>query len=179
MKARSRVSVLAATLLMTGSLAACGSNASGSGAGGGYGAAPATPSASASASAPAAPGSNAAVTVGISSSNLGTILVDGRGMTLYLFTKDTRGSGASTCEGPCLAAWPPLLGTPKAGSGADQARLGTITRSDGAVQVTYNGWPLYYWAQDSAPGDTNGQGVNGVWWVVSPAGEPVGSGSGA
>ncbi|HEX6886503.1 MAG TPA: hypothetical protein VF143_00240 [Candidatus Nanopelagicales bacterium] len=178
MKARSRVSVLAATLLMTGSMAACGSNAAGSGAGGGYGAAPGTTSAPASAPA-AAPGASAAVTVGTSSSKLGTILVDGRGMTLYLFTKDTRGSGASTCEGSCLAAWPPLLGTPEAGSGADQARLGTITRSDGAIQVTYNGWPLYYWAQDSAPGDTNGQGVNGVWWMVSPAGEPVGSRSGA
>jgi len=106
-------------------------------------------------------------------SGLGTILVDGDGMTLYLFTNDS--PGVSTCEGACLAAWPPLLGRPQAGAGADDSLLGSLTRTDGTPQVTYNGWPLYYWAQDAAPGDTNGQGVNDVWWVVSPEGDPIGA----
>lgn len=109
------------------------------------------------------------------STDLGTILVDAKGMTLYLFTKDTQNSGKSTCEGQCLAAWPPLLGEPKAGKGADKSLLGTITRTDGTTQATYNGWPLYYWAKDSAPGDTTGQGVNGVWWVLNAAGDAVGA----
>ena len=76
-------------------------------------------------------------------SDLGTILVDGEGMTLYLFTKDTQGDGKSTCEGPCLEAWPPLVGEPTAGTGADAAKLGSIVRTDGTTQATYNGWPLY------------------------------------
>ena len=66
------------------------------------------------------------------------------------------------------------MGEPQAGEGTDQALLGTITRSDGTMQVTYNGWPLYYWAQDKAPGDTTGQGVNKVWWVSTPTVTPSG-----
>jgi predicted lipoprotein with Yx(FWY)xxD motif len=167
MKPPSRAWALAATLLLSGSLAACGSD-SGTGS---------TPSSNA----PAAPSTASSTTTGqkatvaTASSGLGTILVDGKGMTLYLFTKDTQGAGTSTCEAQCLAAWPPLLGQPQAGTGADSSLLGTLTRSDGATQVTYNGWPLYYWAQDSAPGDTSGQGVSGVWWVVDPAGDAIGS----
>ena len=109
------------------------------------------------------------------SSDLGTILVDGKGMTLYLFTKDTQGSGKSTCEGECLVAWPPLIGEPQAGDGANQALLGSITRSDGTTQASYNGWPLYYWVKDSAPGDTTGQGVNKVWWVLDANGDAIGA----
>ena len=107
-------------------------------------------------------------------SDLGTILVDGEGMTLYMFTQDTQDSGESTCEGDCLAAWPPFEGEPEAGDDVDDSLVGTIERSDGTTQATYNGWPLYYWAQDSEPGDTTGQGVNGVWYVLDPAGEPLG-----
>ena len=96
-------------------------------------------------------------------------------MSLYLFTNDTQDSGASTCADDCLAAWPALLsdGDPVAGEGVDAALLGTITRDDGTTQVTYNGWPLYYYAEDTAAGDTNGQGVGDVWFLVTPEGEAV------
>ena len=109
------------------------------------------------------------------SADFGSILVDGEGMSLYLFTKDTQNSGASTCTGDCLVKWPSLAtdGDPVAGEGVDETLLGTITRDDGTTQVTYNGWPLYYFAEDTAPGDTNGQGVGDVWFLVTPAGEAV------
>ncbi|WP_129337317.1 hypothetical protein [Cellulomonas endophytica] len=112
--------------------------------------------------------------VGVATTSLGDVLVDTAGMTLYMFDKDERG-GASTCYDQCASAWPPLLveGTPAAGEGADDAMLGTVERTDGTVQVTYGGWPLYYWAQDAAAGDVTGQGVNDVWWVLTADGEPV------
>ncbi len=115
-----------------------------------------------------------AATVAVGSTSLGDVLVDGDGMTLYLFDSDTQG-GESTCYGGCASAWPPLLteGDPAAGDGADDGMLGTVERTDGTTQVTYDGWPLYYWAQDSAAGDVNGQGVNDVWWVLGPNGAPV------
>ncbi len=96
-------------------------------------------------------------------------------MSLYLFTNDTQDSGTSTCTGECLAEWPALTteADPAAGDGADATLLGTITRDDGSTQVTYNGWPLYYFADDTAAGDTNGQGLEGVWFLVSPAGEAI------
>lgn len=111
-----------------------------------------------------------ATTVDVRSTSLGDVLVDATGRTLYLFTPDT--GGTSTCYGQCATAWPPLLtsGTPVAGSGVDASLLGTTTRTDGSVQVTYAGHPLYYFAKDSAPGQTNGEGVGGVWYAVSPAG---------
>jgi len=171
MKSPSRAWALAASLLLTASLAACGGDdtddsAAGSGS---------TPSATSSSPSAASSAAGEAATVMTAESDLGTILVDGQGMTLYLFTKDTQGSGESTCEGECLVAWPALLGEPKAGSGADETLLGTLTRSDGTTQVSYNGWPLYYWKDDTAPGDTTGQGVQGVWWVLDPAGDAIGA----
>ena len=104
---------------------------------------------------------------------LGDFLVDSKGMTLYLFTKDE--PGVSNCYDQCAEKWPPLLseGDAIAGSGLDAALLGTTDRTDGTTQVTYNGWPLYYWYEDAAPGDTNGQTVGDVWYVVSPTGEAV------
>ena len=104
---------------------------------------------------------------------LGSLLVDGNGMTLYLFTKDSPGS--STCYDKCATAWPPLLtsGNATAGSGADASKFGTTTRTDGSVQVTYNGWPLYYYAKDKQAGDTTGQGVGSVWYVISPSGDAM------
>lgn len=105
----------------------------------------------------------------------GQALVDGEGRSLYLFTNDTQNSGASSCSGDCLVEWPPLLtdGDPVAGTGVDASLLGTITRDDGTTQVTYNGWPLYYFHEDAAPGDTNGQGLGGVWFLVTPTGEMI------
>ena len=84
---------------------------------------------------------------------LGSFLVDDKGMTLYLYTKDT--PNTSNCYDKCATAWPPLLttGTPVAGDGVDASMFGTTTRKDGSTQVTYNGWPLYYYAKDKAAGD--------------------------
>lgn len=100
---------------------------------------------------------------------LGKFLVDEKGMTLYLYTKDT--PGKSVCEGQCLANWPALL-VAKDGKvtvdGGDASLVSIITRPDGSSQVAYRGLPLYYWVKDKAPGDTTGQGVGGVWYVVKP-----------
>ena len=81
----------------------------------------------------------------------------------------------SNCSGGCARAWPPLLtvGAPQTGDGVNAASLATIERDDGSIQVTYNGWPLYYFAKDQQPGNTNGQGVGDVWFVVSALGEAV------
>jgi predicted lipoprotein with Yx(FWY)xxD motif len=133
------------------------------------GSSPSTGSANPSPS-PAAAGTKVAVA---NNSKLGQILVDEKGMTLYLFVKDTGTS--STCYDQCAQFWPPLLttGTPQAGTGVNQSMLGTTTRTDGKVEVTYAGHPLYYFLKDKAPGDITGQGVNGfgdLWWVLTPAG---------
>lgn len=105
---------------------------------------------------------------------LGEILVGPDGLTLYMFDQDTQGEGASTCYDDCAAAWPPLTvdGTPMAGDGV-MADLETLEREDGTMQVIANGWPLYYFASDESPGDTNGQGVNDIWWVLNAEGVPV------
>ena len=100
---------------------------------------------------------------------LGRILVGDNGMTLYVFDND--GKDTSTCTGNCLANWPPLTVqddtvAPVAADGI-AGTLNVFKRDDGTYQVSINGMPLYYYAKDSQPGDTNGQGVNGAWWVVS------------
>jgi predicted lipoprotein with Yx(FWY)xxD motif len=137
--------------------------------------APATEAPAETATGEAVPVTGAATVEVSESADFGPILVDGEGMSLYLFTKDTQDSGISTCVDDCLAKWPALLtdGDPVAGEGVDETLLGTITRDDSTTQVTYNGWPLYYYAEDTAPGDTNGQGVGDVWFLVTPAGEAV------
>jgi predicted lipoprotein with Yx(FWY)xxD motif len=104
---------------------------------------------------------------------LGQILVDGKGMTVYLFVVDT--GTTSTCYTSCASIWPPVLttGAPQAGAGATASLLGTTTRTDGKIEVTYAGHPLYYFIKDKAAGDTTGQGVNGfggLWWVLTPSG---------
>jgi predicted lipoprotein with Yx(FWY)xxD motif len=136
---------------------------------GGYG----SGSAASATAAPTQAGA-AVSTVNAGSGALGSYLVDSKGMTLYIFLSDTPGSGTSTCSGGCASAWPALTASsPTAGSGVDASKLGTITRADGGTQVTYNGWPLYYYAKDVNPGDTLGQGIKSVWYVVSPAGDAV------
>lgn len=128
-----------------------------------------SPAPAASPSAAAAAGT----TVAVATNKLGQILVDGRGMTVYLFVADT--GTASTCYTSCATIWPPVLtnGAPQAGTGADASLLGTTKRTDGTTEVTYAGHPLYYFVKDKAPGDTTGEGVNGfgaLWWVLSPTG---------
>ena len=105
-------------------------------------------------------------------SDLGTILTDAAGETIYFFANDTEGT--SNCEGDCLANWPPVEAedSPAAGEGVT-AELGTIERSDGTRQLTVNGFPAYYFAADAAAGDVNGQGVGGVWWVFGADGEHI------
>jgi predicted lipoprotein with Yx(FWY)xxD motif len=104
---------------------------------------------------------------------LGTYLVDGDGRTLYLYTRDELGK--SNCSGNCAQAWPPLIAStvPAAGEGLAATAFNTITRDDGAKQVTYNGWPLYYYARDAKAGDVTGQNVGNVWFVLSPNGGPI------
>ena len=97
-------------------------------------------------------------------------------MTVYLFVADT--ATASTCYTTCATIWPPVLatGAPQAGAGAQTSLLGTTTRTDGKVEVTYAGHPLYYFVQDKAAGDAKGQaidGFGGLWWVLSPAGAAI------
>jgi predicted lipoprotein with Yx(FWY)xxD motif len=115
-------------------------------------------------------------TVGATSTSLGTILVDSKGDTLYQFGKDS--GTKSACFGACATAWPPLraTGKPTAGTGVNSAMLGTMPRSDGAAQVTYNGHPLYLFEGDKSPGDTNGEGstaFGGSWLALSASGSPV------
>ena len=105
---------------------------------------------------------------------LGKILVDGKGMTLYMFTKDE--PDKSNCDASCLKAWPPFLtqGNPILGDGVDKTLIGSATLADGTKIVTYNHFPLYYWAGDAKTGDTTGQGVGKVWYVIGPDGKPIG-----
>jgi predicted lipoprotein with Yx(FWY)xxD motif len=114
----------------------------------------------------------AATTIETAQSRFGQILVDERGMTLYMFDPDEQ-SGKSVCDADCLAAWPPVKGPAEAGQGADESLLGTTQATDGTTMATYNDWPLYYWVKDKQPGDVTGQAVNDVWWVLTPDGRPV------
>lgn len=123
----------------------------------------------------AAEGGAATVEVATADSDLGTILVDGEGMSLYLFDQDS--DGTSTCYDDCAATWPPLLGEAEASGEVDASLLGTTTRDDGEVQVTYDGWPLYYFAADAEAGDVSGQAVGDVWWVVAPDGSAIRGGA--
>jgi predicted lipoprotein with Yx(FWY)xxD motif len=133
---------------------------------------PASTATEAATEAPAASAAGATLSLA-ENDKLGSILVDDKGMTLYLFTKDT--PNTSVCYDKCATAWPPLLttGAPVAGEGLDASKLGTTTRTDGTTQVTYNGWPLYYYVKDKAVGDVTGQDVGGVWYVLSAAGDKV------
>jgi predicted lipoprotein with Yx(FWY)xxD motif len=123
---------------------------------------------------------SAAASVTLANSNLGKILVDSHGRTLYLFQAD-KGT-ASTCNGACASAWPPLTtkGKPIAGPGLSGSKLGTTTRSDGTTEVTYNGHPLYTFVGDRSAGEATGEGNQGFgaeWDVLSAAGNKIEVGS--
>jgi predicted lipoprotein with Yx(FWY)xxD motif len=149
-------------LLATGLLAAaCGSSGT---------------SGSAPAAGGTATGSATAIAITTKSGSDGTYLTDGSGRAVYLWEKD--GQDKSECSGACASAWPPVpaSGTVTASGSAVTADLGSITRSDGSKQLTYDGHPLYYYVGDSGPGTTNGQGNDGFgakWWLVSPAGASI------
>ncbi|HEX7097733.1 MAG TPA: hypothetical protein VF377_00715 [Acidimicrobiia bacterium] len=115
--------------------------------------------------------SGGAAAVQVADTELGQILTDSDGKTLYIFLPDNQ--SASTCYDDCAANWPPLVGEVTAGEGIDESLVGTTERDDGETQVTYNGWPLYYFAADAGPGDINGQGVGDNWFVIDPSGEVV------
>jgi predicted lipoprotein with Yx(FWY)xxD motif len=118
----------------------------------------------------------AANSIGTATGTDGTYLIGPSGRALYLFDADS--GGKSNCSGACASAWPPLITTttPATSGGAMSADLGTITRSNGSKQVTYKGHPLYYFAGDSGPGTTSGQGSDDFgadWWLVSTSGTAI------
>lgn len=138
-----------------------------------------TTTAASSAPTTAKTGAAAVVTVG-SAGSLGKVLVTSSGATLYVYTPD--GTGKSVCTGECATIWPPLTvpagtTTVTGGGGVASGKLGVITRSDGTLQVTYNGMPLYRYAGDAKSGQATGQGVGNIWYVVPFAGT-ASSGSG-
>ena len=109
-------------------------------------------------------------------SSLGKVLVDGKGRTLYLFEKDK--NGRSSCSGECASFWPPLLtsGKAAAGAGVKASLLGTTRRSNGTMQVTYAGHPLYRFALDTKAGQAKGEGLKkfgAEWYVVAPSGKKI------
>ena len=111
--------------------------------------------------------------VATATTSLGTVLVDAKGMTLYVFDKDT--GTTSACKDACAKAWPPAAatGTPAAANLVDQSKLSTAKRDDGTTQITYAGHPLYTYAEDTKPGDVTGQGVGGIWWVIGADGTKI------
>jgi predicted lipoprotein with Yx(FWY)xxD motif len=120
--------------------------------------------------------SGSGMTITTKSGSMGTYLTDGSGRTVYLWLKDP--SGKSVCDGACAGAWPPVTttGAVTASGGAVASDLGTFTRSDGTKQVTYDGHALYYFAGDTGPGTTAGQGLNGFgakWYIVAPSGSSI------
>ena len=156
-----RVALPAATLALL-ALAGCGSS------NGGQSSSTAT-KAPAPAAAPQASGS-----LRTADSSLGRIVVDGRGMTAYYYTPDKAGSGTSTCTGQCLQLWPAITTTATTPTATGvTGTLGTITRPDGAKQLTVDGRPVYTYLPDTHPGDVKGQGVGGVWYVLRPDGAMV------
>ena len=137
-------------------------------------AAPTATTASAPAPAAAATPSTPAVLT-LAKTSLGTILADGAGRVLYIYTKDTTNPSVSNCYDACAQRWPVFFanGQTQAKDGIQANLIGTTQRKDGTTQVTYNGWPLYYWQNDKNPGDTGGQAVGDVWWVVMADGSAI------
>lgn len=105
---------------------------------------------------------------------LDPVVVNGAGLTLYRFDKDTAKPSKSTCNGDCAKTWPPVLVTPGSKvflAGIKKSAVGTVKRDDGTVQLTVGGWPAYRFAKDTKPGDTLGQGVGGTWFGLAPNGQ--------
>ncbi|MDQ1597713.1 MAG: hypothetical protein QOI70_1137 [Microbacteriaceae bacterium] len=161
MKTRSRLMMsVAGTAFAIIALAGCSSTSGGS-----------TYSSPSTAPSKSAPSSAALSTA---STALGKIIVDGKGMTAYVFDKDTAGSGSSTCTGSCATAWPAITTTSTTPTVEGvTGKVGTITGVNGEMQITVNGLPIYTFARDKAAGDVTGQGVGNIWWVLSPSGDKI------
>jgi predicted lipoprotein with Yx(FWY)xxD motif len=164
-----RLMALFFVLLLGAGLAACGGDDDSTSA---SGSSTTTSSTEASTSSTTAAAVASGATVAVADTGLGKVLVDGKGMTLYLFEPDT--AEKSACTDQCAQTWPPMMGTATAGDGADSSKLGTAARDDGGDQVTYNGHRLYTFSGDTKPGDTNGNEIGDKWYAVTPAGEAVG-----
>jgi predicted lipoprotein with Yx(FWY)xxD motif len=148
----------AASLAAAGLLAACGTSGNSS-----------TGSTSSGSSGNGGGSTAASTTIGTMNTSLGTVLTGAKGLTLYMFKPDTATSSMCNSAGSCSSLWPPAAGTGALKSGTTlPGKLGTIMRQDGSTQVTYQNHPLYTYAKDSAPGQTNGQGVLNMWSVVTP-----------
>jgi len=139
-------------------------------------AAPTSAAGSASTSGPASSSAPAAAEADlkVADSKAGQIVVDGKGMSVYYYTKDVKDSGTSTCTGGCLDAWPPVLATADTPTvDGVTGTVGTIATPDGKKQLTINGMPVYLYAKDLAAGDVTGQGVGGVWYLIAPSGDMI------
>jgi predicted lipoprotein with Yx(FWY)xxD motif len=163
---------IAALVAIALAVAGCGSSSDSTAGGGAYGGGETT--ATQPASAPQATGAVVSVAT---VPKLGKIIVDSKGFTLYDFHKD-KGT-TSSCYGGCAQVWPPLVteGAPQTGNGAPAAKLGTTKRKDGTMQVTFAGHPLYTYAEDTKPGETNGNDFSSFgaqWYALEPSGEEAG-----
>jgi predicted lipoprotein with Yx(FWY)xxD motif len=120
---------------------------------------------------------NNATGIKTASTPIGTVLTNAQGFTLYWFAIDT--PTKSNCNGSCATYWPPVTGKPSAAAGASlTGKWGTITRSDGSAQATYDGHPLYTYKGDTSAGQTGGNKLNisgGLWWAMTPSGAKLGS----
>jgi len=132
----------------------------------------AAPSTAASTSAAAGTSSNPVTELKTASTSLGDVLVDEKGMVLYMYTKDTQGAQQSVCSGGCAAIWPAAHADAVPTLTGVTGTVTLISTPSGAKQLAINGWPLYYYAQDKAPGDVHGQGVGSVWYVLDASGTP-------
>jgi len=171
---RIHLSIAALALAVVLAVSGCGGSSS-SGEGGAYGGGESTTTNEPAGSASSEP--VASIAVANLSGGVGRALVDSKGFTLYYFKKDK--GGESACYGACAQVWPPLTtgGAPVAKNGAEAAKLGTTKRSDGTVQVTYAGWPLYTYEADRKPGEANGADVDSFgaeWYALHPDGKKAG-----
>ncbi|MER5530989.1 hypothetical protein ABT075_41515 [Streptomyces sp. NPDC002677] len=110
--------------------------------------------------------------------DLNPVVVNGAGFTLYRFDKDTANPSKSNCNDACATTWPPVVVAPGGKifiDGVDKSDVGVVKRADGNLQVTVGGWPVYRFSKDLKPGDTNGQGVGGTWFGVTPDGQKAGA----
>ncbi len=117
--------------------------------------------------------SSAALTLQTSTIGGQTIVVDGKGMTVYFYTLDKPGEAKSACTGGCAALWPAVTSDTAPMLQGVTGKTGTLTTADGKQQVTINGMPIYYFSKDTAPGQAHGQGVAGVWYVVGSDGSMI------